>query len=254
MEYSKLIKVVDGLKALGSSFNDLQNHSVVLAAQEVGPTVLNKVLAALLEAEDSISQSISYLEDMVAESSSNLESADLEEVAALAGEFDKNDDEWSKKQASVLDQLLINFSRKSHGELSKKADEDEITRLRAKLRSEKIDELYKGPKEAHDERNHASEAAQAISDSIKQYRPLEAPLSTRSCIDHPGQSLVRIADDTYQCSLDKKIYSYAEGFTTAKGNKVPGGSVAEQTAGVWDRGSIGMVNSMGFSTRESLKQ
>jgi hypothetical protein len=39
----------------------------------------------------------------------------------------------------------------------------------------------------------------------------------------------RIAQDMVQCPLDKKTYNYAEGYTTEKGEKVPGGSVSEQT-------------------------
>ena len=41
--------------------------------------------------------------------------------------------------------------------------------------------------------------------------------------------MARIGDNVWQCDLDKKVYDYANGYTDEKGNKVPGGDVANQT-------------------------
>ena len=62
----------------------------------------------------------------------------------------------------------------------------------------------------------------------KELRPLQAPLSTRSCPDHPGVSLVRISDGLFYCPLNGKQYDYNSGYVTEKGNRVPGTSVKNQ--------------------------
>ncbi len=41
--------------------------------------------------------------------------------------------------------------------------------------------------------------------------------------------MARVGEHQFQCSLDKKVYNYEAGYTTEKGEKVPGGSVAFQT-------------------------
>jgi hypothetical protein len=75
-------------------------------------------------------------------------------------------------------------------------------------------------------------------------------LSTRYCPDHPGAQFARIADCVYQCELDKKMYNFKEGFETMKGNKIPGGTVSEQTRSLGDRA----LEQMHFATRESRLQ
>ena len=92
-----------------------------------------------------------------------------------------------------------------------------------------------------------ADSIKAIDNSIKEYRPLEAPLSTRTCPDHPGAQIARVGEDTYQCSLDKKVYNYKGGFTTMKGNVIPGGDVSAQTQALGDRA----IEHMSFDTRES---
>lgn len=65
---------------------------------------------------------------------------------------------------------------------------------------------------------------------IPEYETTGSPtLSTRHCIDHPGTSLIHIGPSVYQCPLDGAIYNWEEGFTTMDGEKIPGGSIANQT-------------------------
>jgi len=105
---------------------------------------------------------------------------------------------------------------------AKLAEDDKIDQLKKK---------YKEPKEQMDEVNKIADSLKAIekSPAYTQHRSLEMPLSTRSCPDHPGAQVARVGDDSWQCSLDNKIYNYEVGFVDMKGNKVPGGSVSEQT-------------------------
>jgi len=54
-------------------------------------------------------------------------------------------------------------------------------------------------------------------------------LNTRYCPEHIGVSLGRVAENSYQCGLDGKIYNWETGWSDHEGNKHPGGSVAAQT-------------------------
>jgi hypothetical protein len=68
--------------------------------------------------------------------------------------------------------------------------------------------------------------------STKTAQQLFAPttMMTRQCPDHPGQQLIRIADNLRQCPLDSKVYDFVRGFTTEDGVKHNGGSVNNQQA------------------------
>ena len=171
----------------------------------------------------------------------------LEEIAVLASEFDKSDDPLLKKQASVLDEILLTIGAPSNAySNAKRAQDDEIDKIRNKIR-EKERDPYKFVKEEHDKQNDVEKIKSAIKNVVKQYRPQEAALSTRTCPDHPGAQIMRVGEDTYQCELDKGIYNYVAGFTTMKGNKVPGADVSGQTSSLFDRSNE--VTS--FDTRES---
>lgn len=46
-------------------------------------------------------------------------------------------------------------------------------------------------------------------------------MSVRGCPDHNGAQVKRIADNSYQCSLDGKIYNWNDGFKDYAGNTYP---------------------------------
>lgn len=149
----------------------------------------------------------------------------LDKLAKLASELDSSDDESKQAQASVLDEILLGIGAKKKAV----AGDD-----------------YKNPYQLGQSK-YVDEAKKAIKDKVKEFRPLEAPLSTRTCPDHPGALLARTEDHVYQCQLDKAYYNYQAGFTTMKGNKVPGGSVQNQTRD-FDN-PVG--ENLSFNTRES---
>jgi len=66
----------------------------------------------------------------------------------------------------------------------------------------------------------------------------EGAITTRYCPDHIGVQAIRVAERTYQCPLDGKVYNYEVGYTNYKGQKVPGGSVANQTPSTFNYGGI----------------
>jgi len=153
----------------------------------------------------------------------------LETVALLASALDDSDDEQLRKSASLLDDLLVGICAPKNAVAQAKAStEDEINRLREEYRAKAIEKTYKEPKEGLDKMYKKEDIQKAVKEQVKEYRPLESSLQTRYCPDHPGVSVSRVADYIYQCSLDKKIYDWTTGFTTEKGNKVPGGGVEHQ--------------------------
>ncbi|TXG77351.1 hypothetical protein E6Q11_02930 [Candidatus Dojkabacteria bacterium] len=172
----------------------------------------------------------------------------LAEMVAIASEFDKSGDPLLMKQAAVLDEILLTIgAQRAAVAAAKRAQDEEIARLKAEAaKEENKKDPYTVAKKFHDKDNHVAEAQEAIN-KIKEYRPMEAPLNTRTCPDHPGAQMARIAEGTYQCSLDKGIYNYENGYTTMKGNKIPGGDVSNQTQSLYDRPN----EFTSFETRES---
>jgi hypothetical protein len=169
----------------------------------------------------------------------------LETLAIIASEFDKSDDELLRKQAAVFDEILLGFgaSKRQVAEM-KAAHDKEINRLKSQAADEK--DPYTVARVEQDKENKKTEVEKAYKDKVKEFRPMEASLMTRSCPDHPGAQMSRIAEHTFQCSLDKGIYNFQTGYTTLKGNKVPGGDVSEQTQ------SFDRTNEItSFDTRES---
>jgi hypothetical protein len=173
--------------------------------------------------------------------------SDIEALATLASEFDASGDEFLQKQAAVIDQLIINFAQKGLKAKAQAAEDAELAKLRAEHREKALEKVYNEPREIHEKDIKASDAIKAIQDQVVKYRPMETALSTRYCPDHPGAQIRRVADYIYQCALDKKIYNYQEGFTTMKGNKVPGSDVSRQTQHLGDRA----LEEMHFSTRDA---
>jgi hypothetical protein len=206
---------------------------------------------------DSIASSIDTLESTAATLEefgldAEITENDLDAMAAIAEEFDKSRDPLLKKQASVLDEILRTFGTPK-GEVAriKAQAEAEIEQLRAKYRSEKIDGLYgqkNNVREALNKQNNVDKVRAAVQSQVKQYRPLEASLSTRYPPDMPGGHQVRISDSIYQDVLTGKIYDYKNGYTTAKGNKVPGTAVEYQ---IPDVGSLAVGDAV-FETRQSV--
>lgn len=173
---------------------------------------------------------------------------DIDELGALAQALDETGDPVLMKQASVLDEILITIGADPKAQAAfKKAQDDEIERLRAKYQDTNRDQ-YTRATEEHRKEINVNEAIKEIDRKIKKYRPLEASLSTRYSPDMPGVSLVRIGDSVWQCPITKKIYDYRSGFTTTKGNVVPGGDVSNQTQHLGYRAQ----EHMNFSTREEL--
>jgi hypothetical protein len=145
----------------------------------------------------------------------------LDKLRALANEFDESGDPSLMKKASLLDEILLTVA----------ADVEEQSRFRAKMNN-KIAEIKKRSQYMKDIKTATEPTSKAQNTSEphgKIYEENEASLSTRYCPDHPGESVFRKGDNIVQCPLDGKTYDFKDGFTTAKGNKIPGTSVENQT-------------------------
>lgn len=242
--------IKDVIECLSSSFNidQISDHPAMIAAEKTNDEKVLSTVASSLVMIDSIIKSASRNLSSLSDSyKGKIDESDIDAIATLASEFDKTNDEFLKKYASVLDQILINFGQIS-GIEAKEAQEKQIQDLIQKYRDKELELKYSDVLKQDKKNIKAEEASKAIAKQIKQYRPLEAPLLSRTCPDHPGAQMMRVADSVFQCALDKKIYNYKEGFTTMNGNVVPGTSVENQTNSVFDR----PLENMSFSTREDV--
>lgn len=207
----KLMLIAEWLE---SSENDL------LVNAEFDDVCLNVVANSLVKAASAIKEGA---EELAKVEPVEITEQQLEELASVAGILDETGDETLMKQASVLDELLLTLA----------APRGQIAQFRETIddRIEELKKKYKNTKEKQDDLNKVSDAIKDIEKApvYKTYRPLEAPLSTRTCLDHPGSPLMRVGEHTWQCALDKKIYNYETGFKTMQNNVVPGGDVSLQS-------------------------
>lgn len=237
----------EALESLAESLSSRDNEVLVLADKVGDLEILNQVARALTDASDNIRSVAQNVESKLSQDKEAGITFDrLDEMVALANSFDESGDELLIRQASVIDDILLTIgANKSTVTQAKRAQDFEIEKLRAK-QPEPTDP-YSIAKKEHDRDNGVEESRKLISDAVKEYRPLESGLSTRTCPDHPGAQMSRIADRTFQCSLDKGIYNYESGFVTMKGNSIPGGDVSNQTQSLHDRPN----EFTAFDTRES---
>lgn len=209
------------LLKLAESFESPENDVLDL----VNDNALDKVAMVFIKAAEALKE--------VAEVMSSLEpgpeaitAQKLDEIAAVAESFDESGDELLQKQAATLDDLLVILGSPKNKYLFSLGKKDE------KSTEDELKKKYKETLETQHKNNGIKEAVDAIEKSpvYKEYRSEEAPLSSRYCPDHFGQSTHRVAEHTVRCPLDGREYNFDEGYTLLSGNKVPGGSVENQNA------------------------
>jgi hypothetical protein len=167
--------------------------------------------------------------DMMEPTESVITPESIEETAALATALDSSSDPQLKKMASVLDELLMTVAAPPNVAADKKiANNNRIEELRKKYQG--IRETWRAEHKIADVEKAIDKSGLTKSDET--IRPLEEPLNTRYCPDHPGAQIARVGENLYQCELDHKTYDYQTGYTLNNGKKVPGGDVSQQTQGV----------------------
>lgn len=216
------MRISEMLNAMASWLEDPNNEALLLS--EYNDECLNVVAASCIEAAHLLKIAANRVDEIEPKEDSKITPESLEGLATIATAFDASNDPELKKQASVIDELLLTIAAPKNYLSEKKVAEDK-----------KIDDIankYKNYVNSElDDYSKIADVKKAIEDSgmTKEYRILEFPLSTRYCPEHPGTQVARIGEDTWQCEMDKKVYNFESGFDLYNGSKVPGGDVANQT-------------------------
>lgn len=231
---------IEDIKGLSVNIEDHPAMVLIDDLPESGYKIkISDIVAdALVQIEDVINSTIDDL-NTIADCIKEDEPMELEALAMLADNMDM--DENLRKYAKVIDQLILNLSSRAQHNV-----DDSIMQATYKQRAKELEEKYGGAKRQYDEENGAKQAKEDIRKDIKsrEHRVLQDSLSTRYCPDHPGEMLIRIGEDVYQCSLDRKEYDFVNGYTRMDGVKVPGSSAQNQTS------AENVVGDTSFSTRE----
>ena len=229
------------LRSLINQFEKMADHVIAKAAR-TNPEALQNYVSAVAGASLMLEKAANSTDGQITEDM-------LDELVLLAETLDQNADPRIRKQATVLDELLLTLAAPKNSVVQAKiANEDEINRLREKYRTSQREDVYKGPKEALDKQNLVDKTRKAVDEKVKTFEPLEAPLQTRYSPDTPGSMTTRVADGVYQDVTTGKQYDYNNGYTTNKGNKIPGSSVDQQ---IPDLGDYQEGQNL-FETREAL--
>jgi len=218
------MRTAELLNAMAAWLESPNNEAILLA--ETDEQTLQVVAESCVLAAELLKKAADEVDAMEPPSESLITPQSIEETAALAAALDATNDPQLKKMASVLDELLLTVAAPPGAVAEKRAAENG--------RLEELRKKYQQPRETLKEYNKIGLSEKAIKDSsfTKEYRIMEAPLSTRYCPDHAGAQIARIGEHMWQCDLDKKTYNFETGFELQNGSKVPGGDVAQQTAGL----------------------
>jgi len=218
------MRISEMLQAMASWLESPNNEALLLAEyhdDSMRVVAENCILAAAL-----LKNAAEQVSDMEPPEESKITDESIEELANLASALDASGDPALKKQASVLDELLLSIAAPPNAYA-----------MRQDLQDRRIEDLkkkYEQPRKELHETNKIADSEKAIdkSEMTKKYTILEAPLSARTCPDHPGVQIARVGEHMWQCEMDKKTYDYETGYTLNNGVKVPGGSVEQQTQGI----------------------
>jgi hypothetical protein len=218
------MRISELLTAMASWLESPNNEALLLAEND--EHCMRVVAESCVLAAELLKRAAEEVDAIEPPAESAITPESLEETATLATALDGSNDPQLKRIASVFDELLLTIAAPPGALAEKKAAEnDRLDELRKK---------YEQPRKDLHEYNKIGVSEKAIEKSnfTKEYKILEAPLSARSCPDHPGAQIARVGEHMWQCEMDKKVYNFETGFTLNNGSKVPGGDVAAQTQGL----------------------
>lgn len=230
------MRISELLNAMASWLESPNNEAMLLA--ETDEKCMHVVAESCVLAAELLRRAANEVDVIEPPAESKITPESVEEMAALASTLDQSGDPQLQKMASVLDELLLTIAAPPNAYAERKDLIDS--------RADEIKKKYEGPRQDLHKFNQIGKSEEAIEKSnfTKDYRILEAPLSTRYCPDHPGAQIARVGEHVWQCELDKKTYNFETGFDLNNGSKVPGGDVASQT------GSLDIPFHAIFDTRE----
>lgn len=216
------MRISEMLLAIAKWLESPNNEAILLS--EENEDCMHIVAETCLQAAEVLKLGAETVDMLEPKEASKITPELIESLAEIAEAFDSSDNSDLKKNAAAIDELLLTIAAPPRfADHFKQSQEKKIDTLKQK---------YEDTKKSLDDQNKVADTNEALDKSpyMKEYRIMEAPLSTRSCPDHPGAQMARVGDNQWQCDLDKKIYNYQTGYTDEKGNKVPGGEVANQTS------------------------
>ena len=218
------MRIAEMLHAIASWLESPDNEALLLA--ETNADCMKVVANSCVLAAALLKNAADEVDTLEPPDESKITPESIENLAHLASALDSSGDPDLKKQASVIDELLLTIAAPPNALAEKKAAEND--------RLEELKKKYQDPSKELYETNKISESEKAIEKSkmTKQYAIMEAPLSTRYCPDHAGVQIARVGEHVWQCEMDKKTYNFETGFELQNGSKVPGGDVAQQTQGL----------------------
>jgi hypothetical protein len=216
------MRIAEMLNAMAAWLESPTNEALLLA--EENEDCMKVVAESCVLAAALLKKAADEVDGLEPAEPSTITPESVQELADIASAFDASGDPQLKKQASVIDELLLTIAAPPGAMADKKAADD--------YRIEELRKKYEGPRKELHAIDKTEESIKAIDKSnlTKQYKILEAPLSTRTCPDHPGAQMGRVGEHVFQCELDKKTYNYETGYELQNGSKVPGGDVSLQTS------------------------
>jgi hypothetical protein len=216
------MRIADMLHAMAAWLESPNNEALLLA--EYDQDCLKVVASSCVEAAAALKKAADQVENLEPPAESNITPESIHELAQIATAFDASGDPTLKRQASVIDELLLTIAAPPNSLAARKDLEDN--------RLEELKKKYENPRKELEKTNKMADMGKALDKSklTKQYNILEAPLSTRYCPDHAGVQITRVGEHTWQCEMDKKTYNFETGFQLNDGSKVPGGDVSLQTS------------------------
>jgi hypothetical protein len=215
------MRISEMLQAIASWLESPDNEAILLAEND--DECLKIVAESCVQAAALLKITAETVDDIEPLENSKITPEAIDGLANLASALESSNDEELKKQAAVIDELLLTIAAPS--------DAMDIRKSQVDKRLEELTKKYQNPHKELQKNNKVEESIKAIDNSnmTKPIKLNEEPLSTRYCPDHPGTQISRIGEHVWQCELDKKIYNFETGFTLNNGTKIPGGQVDLQT-------------------------
>ena len=216
------MRISELLMSIASWLESSENEALLLAEHD--ENCLNATADVCLKAADILKQGALEIDKIEPIEDSKLTPEALDQLSEFVVALDNSNDKELQRTASLIDELLVTIATPPNWYSNyKKAESDRLDELKKR---------YTDIKKQLDEQIGVKESAKAIDKSpfFKEFRIMEHALSTRYCPDHPAVPIARTSSSgsSWQCDLDKKLYDFEAGYTTIKGEKVPGGSVTQQ--------------------------
>jgi len=219
------MRVSELLTAIASWLESPENEALMLA--EYDDKCLEAVAETCCAAAEILRMGAEQADLIEPPTETSLTPEKLDHLNSIISAFDRSGDADLKKTADVMDDLLLT--------LASPPDWASNYKLTEWNRLEALKQTYDDTRKQTHELAGVKESAKAIDKSpmFKEVRIMDHALKTRTCPDHAGAQMARVGENQYQCSLDGKVFNYSNGYTTERGEHVPGESVSAQTPTEW---------------------